>query len=315
MNALLIVLLVALVLAVVAAIVFAVRSLSARGPAADTVRTESRPRPVLAEFHVRGAEATVCYDVPLPDGPVGDRLRDILAQDAMDVLREKKEHGLPIDHVDHIRVCGIRGSEQVEVAVLDLPATGQLPEVVAPELVPHASVSGYDPLARLDEETLQVDAGVVVPSAAEGLPPIAEELHIPESVEASLRAMGTDPPEATLNELTLDLLRVGGYQISVERAGLMTLGGGAANVYHATKDGVRWLVVIVGHTKGEYPEVSEGDINAMLIAVARDNPNRALLVTDKFGPYVMYEKERRDPRCRFITRERLQTFVDSFALS
>jgi hypothetical protein len=38
-------------------------------------------------------------------------------------------------------------------------------------------------------------------------------------------------------------------------------------------------------------------------------------VTDKFGPYVMYEKERRDPRCRFITRERLQVFVDSFALN
>jgi hypothetical protein len=95
----------------------------------------------------------------------------------------------------------------------------------------------------------------------------------------------------------------------------MTLGGGAADVYHATKDGVRWLVVVVGHSRGEYPELSEGDINAMLIAVARDNPDRALLVTDKFGPYVMYEKEKRDPRCRFITRERLQVFVDSFALN
>jgi hypothetical protein len=316
LNALLIVLLVAVVLALVAAIVFAVRSASAsRRPAADTMRTEARPRPVLAEFHVRGGEASVCYDVPLPDGPVGDRLRDILSNDAVDVLREKKEHGLPIDQVDHIRVCGIRENEQVEVAVVDLPATGQLPEVVAPELVPRASVTGYDPLARLDEETLRVDAGVIVPSAAEGLRPIADELHIPESVEASLRAVGTDPHEATLNELTLDLLRLGGYQISVERAGLMTLGGGAANVYHATKEGVRWLVVIVGHSKGEHPELSEGDVNAMLIAVGRANPDRALLVTDKFGPYVMYEKERRDPRCRFITRERLQTFVDSFALS
>jgi hypothetical protein len=316
LNALLILLLVAVVVAVIAAIVYAVRAASGgRTPERGSMRSESRPRPVLAEFHVTGSEASVCYDVPLPEGTVGDRLRDILSRDALDVLREKRDHGLPIDQVDHIRVCGMRDGQAVELAVVDLPEAGQLPELVAPELVPRASVSGYDPLARLDKEPSSVDAGVAVPSAAEGLPPFAEELQIPQSVEAELRAMGSDPREVTLNELALDLLRVGGYQISVDRLGLMTLGGGAADVYHATKDGVRWLVVVVGHSAGEYPELSEGDINAMLIAVARDNPDRALLVTDKFGPYVMYEKERRDPRCRFITRERLQVFVDSFALN
>ena len=50
------------------------------------------------------------------------------------------------------------------------------------------------------------------------------------------------------------------------------------------------------------------------MSVAEQSPQRAFLVTDKFGPYVMYEKERRDARVRFVTRERLQTFVDGFAL-
>jgi hypothetical protein len=316
LNALLILLLVAVAVGAIAAVVFAVRAASgSRTPDGESMRSESRPRPVLADFHVTGSEANVCYDVPLPEGPAGSRLRDILSRDAVDVLREKREHGLPIDQVDHIRVCAMRDGEVAELAVVDLPEAGQLPELVAPELVPHAPVSGYDPLARLDKEKFRVDAGVDASSKAEGLPPFAEELHIPESVEAELRALGTDPREVTLNDLALDLLRIGGYQVSVDRLGLMTLGGGAADVYHATKDGVRWLVVVVGHSSGEYPELSEGDINAMLIAVGRDNPDRALLVTDKFGPYIMYEKEKRDPRCRFITRERLQVFVDSFALS
>jgi hypothetical protein len=38
------------------------------------------------------------------------------------------------------------------------------------------------------------------------------------------------------------------------------------------------------------------------------------LITDKYGPYMIYDKERRNPKLRFITRERLQPFVDSFAL-
>ena len=39
-----------------------------------------------------------------------------------------------------------------------------------------------------------------------------------------------------------------------------------------------------------------------------------MLVTEKYGPFMVYDKERREPRVRFITRERLQTFVDGFSL-
>jgi hypothetical protein len=40
-----------------------------------------------------------------------------------------------------------------------------------------------------------------------------------------------------------------------------------------------------------------------------------MLITDKFSPYSMYERERRDTRTIYVTRERLQAFADSFGLS
>jgi hypothetical protein len=82
----------------------------------------------------------------------------------------------------------------------------------------------------------------------------------------------------------------------------------------AQKAGSTSLVVIHEHQAGEHPELSEQAVNGFVIAVAQNNPQRALLITDMFSPYIVYEKERSDPRCRFITRERLQPFVDSFAL-
>ena len=38
------------------------------------------------------------------------------------------------------------------------------------------------------------------------------------------------------------------------------------------------------------------------------------LVSDKFSPFEVYERERREPRIRFVTRERLQKFVDALSL-
>ena len=55
-------------------------------------------------------------------------------------------------------------------------------------------------------------------------------------------------------------------------------------------------------------------ISVFVADFAGAKTDRALLVTDKFGPFEVYERERRDPRCRIITRERLQKFVDSMAL-
>ena len=42
--------------------------------------------------------------------------------------------------------------------------------------------------------------------------------------------------------------------------------------------------------------------------------DKELLITEKFSPFEIYDRERREPRMRFITRERLQDFVDALVL-
>jgi hypothetical protein len=271
-------------------------------------------RPILVDFHVRGDEAEIFYWVPLPAGEVDEHLRDLLCHDASLVLHEKRAHGLPIEQVTRATVYGRRGEEFVEVDVMELDVPGEIPEIAAPELIPHASVAGFDPLARLGEQEFDFQPGVADPVSDEGLSPFLDEIVIAKSVEARLRAAGVDPTDVSLQDLSVSLLRTAGYEVEVERAGVATIESGSAEVYTARKTGINVLVIVVPHAEGEHPELMERMVNRFNIEVAQTNPQRALLITDKFGPYLVYEKERADPRCRFITRERLQAFVDGFAV-
>lgn len=271
-------------------------------------------RPILAGFHVHGDIADIYYAVPLSEDDVDDHLRDLLCHDASLVLHEKKAHGLPIEQVTRARVFGHRGEESVEVGVIELEIPGEIPEIAAHELVPHAATAGYDPLAHLGEKDFTFQPGVADRESEEGLPSFLDEIVIAKSVEARLRASGIDPADVSLQDLSLSLIRIAGYVVEVERAGLLTVEGGSAEVYTARKEDTETLVVVVPHSEGEHPELMERLVNTFGFHVADANPQNALLITDKFGPYVVYEKERADPRCRFITRERLQAFVDGFAV-
>jgi hypothetical protein len=268
---------------------------------------QDRMRPTLVDFHVHGDTAKVYYGVPLPADEIGTHLRDVLCHDASLVLHEKRFHGLPIDQVTRAEVYGQRDGEPVEVAVLELEEPGVIPEIVAPDLVPHASATGYDPLALLGEQDLGIHPGVATRVPDEGLPPFAGEILYAKSVEARLRAAGIDPYDVSLSTLARGLLQIGGYQVTPGS-------DGPADTYLATKAGSVSLVVVHESRPGDHPELPESAVNSFVIEVAQTNPQRALLITDMFGPYMIYEKERNDPRCRFITRERLQPFVDSFAL-
>ena len=294
-------------------IVWAIVSLVRSTPSESFLTSEPTPdpqdrlRPSLVDFHVHDDTAKVYYGVPLPDDEISEHLRDVLCHDASLILHEKQSHGLPIEQVVRAEVFGQRNGQPIEIAVLKLESPGVIPEIVAPDLVPHASVSGYDPLASLGEQELAIQPGVAARVPNEGLPSFTEEILYAKSVEARLRAAGIDPYDTTLSTLSQALLQIGGYQVSAGP-------DGPGDTYLAQKAGTVALVVVHEHRPGEHPELSESAVNAFVIAVAQSNPQRALLITDMFSPYVIYEKERTDPRCRFITRERLQPFVDSFAL-
>ncbi len=298
--------------AVVSMMKSASSDVSAGSDSSQVARDQQRP--ILADFHVRGDSVEIYYAVPLPDGEIDDHLRNLLCYDASRVLHEKRARGLPIAQVTRATVFGRRGDDAVQIGARDFEEPGLIPEIAAPELVPHASIAGYDPLAHLGEQEFEVRVGVADGVSKEALGSFLDGITVAKSVETRLRAAGVDPTNVSLTDFALALLKVGGYEVVLGRAGVSIPSGGTAEMYTTRKAGSETLVVIVPHGHGEHPELSERVVNAFVIEVAQQNPQRALLITDKFSPYVVYEEERSDPRCRFITRERLQAFVDSFAL-
>lgn len=309
MTVVIFVIVIAVVIAIGAAIAAAVRGASSGDLAAPNEAQPTELRPAMAAFHVEGNTATVSYDVPLPPGEVDEYLTGLLLHDAARVVREKSAAGLPIDQVERVRANGKRDGEYVEAGVLDLREPGVIPELAAPELVPHAPTTGYDPLAHLGDQEFDVRPGIASARPDEGLDPFADDLELSRGVEVSLRAAGIDPARATLEDMTLGLLAVGGYTVAPVPAKDHN-----RLRYIASRAGAETLIEVLPHTAGDHPELSEQAVNQFTVAVAERNPTRAMLITDKYGPYMIYEKERRNPNLRFITRERLQPFVDSFAL-
>ncbi|GMQ86763.1 MAG: hypothetical protein BMS9Abin07_2358 [Acidimicrobiia bacterium] len=300
---------VAVAMAIVVAFAAAIRGASSGGLAAPEETQPTELRPAMAAFHVESNTATVSYDVPLPPGEVDERLGTLLLHDAARVVREKSAAGLPIEQVERVRACGRRDGEYVEAGVLDLGEPGVIPELAAPDLVPHAATTGYDPLAHLSEQEFDVRPGIAPVAPERGLDAFTDDLELSRAVEVSLRAAGIDPAHATLEDMTLGLLGVGGYTVVPVPAEDRDV-----SRYMARRAGAETLIEVLPHIAGDHPELSEQAVNRFAVAVAEQNPTRAMLITDKYGPYMIYEKERRDPKCRFITRERLQPFVDSFAL-
>lgn len=272
-------------------------------PVAPKSTVPDRARPKVAEFHVRGDDALVYFDVPLPATGADDVLRDLLVRAAVEVVEEKRSHDLPLSDLVRVRAFGRRGGDWAEAGSVDLEHPGQLPRLDAlPDIMPHASSTGFDPLAEVAEQEFKVQPGIAEGASDKGLAPIGKELKLAGVIDAALRSQSVDPASMTVTDLTLALLRLGGY--SVADAG----DGG----YMATRAGASTYLRIVDHEPGGYPELAESAVNSFLIGFGGKAADRGLLVTDKFGPFVIYEKERREKRVKFITRERLQAFVDSF---
>ena len=301
------------IVALVGVMVWVFRSASEDAQRSPETSTPS-PRPVPVDFHVRGEEAAVYFSVPLGPGTSTMCCATCSSTSRSRCIARKRGHGLPLEGVTQVVAYGRRGDDYVAVGSVDLPAGGQLPELAAPDLVPHTALAGYDPLAHLGEQEFDIEPSVATPDEESELGPISADIKLTRSTESGLRAQGVDPDDMGLEDLTLGLLRMSGYRLSVERTGFQTDDGSKVDIYIADRAGDRTLLGILPHRPGEYPEVSERAINQFVVSVAEVGPRRAFLVTDKFGPYVMYEKERRDARVRFVTRERIQTFVDGFAL-
>ncbi|NOY56670.1 MAG: hypothetical protein GXP34_11875 [Actinobacteria bacterium] len=263
-----------------------------------------RPRPRVTAFHVRGEEARVTFDVPLPPGDTDPVLVELLLSEALEVVHEK-QHSLPIDDVTKVVVFAGREGEPRRVGELPLAEPGLLPPL---PVVPHLRLTsiGFDALdQQFEEEPATAPPELVAVTASNTLRPIGEELRIPKALDIGLRAQGIDPGSMTAAEMVRGILRLFGYSISP---------GKDPAVYTATKAGTTTYVREDVYRPGDYPELDEGTIRSFMVEFLNAGADRGLLVSAKFAPFSIYNLEQREPRVRFVTRERLQKFIDSFSL-
>lgn len=270
-------------------------------PSLDPFAAEIGRRARVSGFHIKGTEAEVTFDVPLPEG--GDEvLTDLLLGEAVEVLREKR-HALPIEGVTHIVVYAGRGEPQL-IGRTKLPSPGELPPP-GPGL-DFARIA-RDPFAQHFEtgidHSVAYETKFDVP--ADELGPIAGELRIPAGLERGLRATGVDPEELEATEFVLSILRMFGYAVSDLAQ---------PDSYLAAKEGRTTFIRTDPHHAGEHPELSESAIRRFLADFGGSGAERGMLISGKYAPFMVHEIESRQPKVRFITRERVQGFIDSMAL-
>jgi len=296
----------AILIAVVVIVALMLLFRSRSRPTSESVATSPASRgiddggfhPPASSFHVSGGDAHVEFDVPLPEGDVDPLLRDILVGEAVEVLRAKRAH-LPLAGVSTVHAYAVRDGAPVRVGKLTLDGPGVLPPPPTKEHPIFGRHHGVDVFEELSGPL----PGVETHLPSDDLAPLLTDIRLTGRQDAGLRAQGIDTAAASTPDLVVGLLRLGGYVVD---------GGGAA--FTASRDGVIHYIAVVEHIPGSHPELSESVLDQFMVRFGASNAARGLLFTPKYGPFLIYDKERRQPKVRFVTRERFQTFVNSIAL-
>lgn len=292
---------VAIIIAAIVAVAVAVYFLtlsSRNGPAAPS---DFAKRPAVADFHVRDDTALVLFDVTVAGEP-DEHFASVLTAQALEVVREKQHH-LPIAQVTKVVAQGKRNGESVEVGRVKLETPGELPPPLAVES-PHARAVANDPLAAYSEALSGPAPTTVGAKRVSELGPAGSDVSLPTSVVLSLSERGFDVPSMTAGDLAIELLEMAGYTIT---------SGAKPDCYLAVRAGSRTYLCSVG--LGDYPEIESRHINAFVVDFLASKADRGLLISDRYGPFEVYDREKREPRVRFVTRERLQSFVDALTIS
>ncbi len=264
-----------------------------------------RPRPRVSAFHVRGDEAQVFFDVPLAEGEIDEVLAELLSNEALEVVREKR-HDLPIDGVTTVVAFAGRDGEPRRIGAVSLEEPGVLPPPMVAAASLHLGHIGFDPLEKqFSDDMLQNAPTLASVKREDALGPIGKELRLPKAVTVGLRAQGVDPDTMTSAEMVHSLLRLFGYAVTSTDHPL---------AYKATKSGSTTFLREDPYVPGDHPEVDDVTMREFVVQFVNSGADRGLLISDKFSPFGVYEREKREPRIRFVTRERLQKFVDALSL-
>lgn len=270
-------------------------------PEADVEPDFVRPRPNVASFHVRGDEAQVTFAIPFP-AEGDDILADLLVSEAIEVVREKR-HVLPIGDVTD--VVALAGDPASEVGRTSLVTPGVLPPPSKMGEILNLHQIGTDPISASFDQVPDTGGSSTPRSSGDDLEPVGTFIRLPKAVTTGLRTQGIDPDTMSATDLVTGILTLFGYSVS---------DGAVPGQFLASKGGTTTFILADNYLPGDYPEVEDDIIRRFILAFDQSKANRGMLVSDKYGPFSVYEHERRDPRVRFVTRERLQKLVDSMAL-
>jgi hypothetical protein len=270
--------------------------------ARDLFNAETKHLAPVKDFHVHGVEARVTFGVPL-SGEKDEVFNELLVDQAVEVVREKNRD-LPIDMVEVIVVFA--GEPVREVGRHQLPSAGELPP---PSLTAGLSFTqiAHDPFAAPFDSDIDhsVHYDTKSDAPADDLGPIIDELKIPTGLDRGLRASGVDPEALDGPQLVLALLRLFGYGVTEQAY---------VGSFMAIKDGLSTYILSDAYQSGQHPELEEDVIRRFCIDFDSSGADRGILITDKYSPFMIHEIESNQPKLRFITRERIQAFVDSMAL-
>ena len=270
-------------------------------------KPEAEPDPLsrhapVNEFHVHGHEARVYFNVPLP-AEEDDILNQLLVDEAVEVIREKR-HELPMSEVTEVVAFAGQDGHR-EVGRSKLPNAGELPSPVTASILNLSHVA-KDPFeGQFEEQNAVTSVETKMDIPTDDLGPIRDELRIPKGIERGLRARGVDPDTIDGPTFVVSLLELFDYRVSAT---------GEPRSYIALKGDGTTFIKTEPHQVGTHPELDEGVIRKFVVEFGTSGADRGMLITDKFGPFLVHDVERNEPRVRFITRERTQRFIDSMAL-
>jgi hypothetical protein len=313
---LLIVVFILIAVVILGGAIYAIKAVGASASGASDQGSDARSSagvsllPEVTDFHVKGDTASMVFNVPLGESEAGQHLVDLLSAAGVEHIRELVDDGLPLDGVARITVSAMRNGSPEQIATVELPEVGTLP---SPADMPELHSVEHDPVAVL--AAVVADESVTSAPASTGtLESVSSFLELTGPCEARLRAAGVDTSTMSHSELCRGLMRIGGYIIDDAAPQASLSSAPEAEVFSVTRAGQRMQIVVLSHVEGEYPEVDDRVLAELSVLAASPNVDKVMLITDKFSPYSMYDREKRSDSVVFVTRERLQAFVDSFGL-
>jgi len=298
---------VAIVIVVLVAVGLYLRSRSGGMPSRSVAGAIANEASALNEvdFKVEGNTAHVFFDTAIPAAGADELLKGLMGREAMRVFHEKADH-LPLGEVKHVTAHGKRSGADVAVTTVDVVAPTQMDQMDAPssdDVIRAGDVATEDdPLAAIHATDFGRSGGYR--GGSDELPPLSDELAIPAKVIEAVAGAGGTVAGMSLQDFISGLLRTAGYDVAITADGTGT----------ARKSGNTTFVQFIDHAPGSHPELDEGSVDSFVMKFMSSGADRGMLFTPKFGPYAIYEKERRNDKVKYMTRERLQAFVDGVAM-